>query len=481
MKSQPVPFLSLDAACAPPPLSMHPVLRVSRPLICAALQVIAGAALLLPSILNAAPQPVAAQSPPPKSSSQPLPVQPLKIHASQRYPYLKNQPVTFEISVSSTTGPDSEKEAEWNLAMVGQRPFKTGHLKLRDGRGIISEDVKQPGFVQCTVSFPGTPRSEALAVAAHDWESVRPSTQPPSDFDTFWAEQKRRLSAVLPGPLVNEITSPSSGVTCFDVQVGSIEAPVSAYLARPSAAAPKSLPAILLLHEAGVQSSQLGSAAEWAATGALAMDMNAHGVANGQPPDFYQALQKGPLHDWPLKGQESRETNGLLALYLRVLRAIDFLASQPEWDGKKLALYGSHQGGTQALAGAALEERVSFFAINAPCLCDLGTALVSTSKGWPGFSSMLPPGLPADLLGSCLLYFDAAHLASRIHVPGMIILGLTDPISPPMGVAAACNVLSGQKEVFLDPSGTSSVSPAAQQALYGALRKHLFGHQRKTP
>jgi cephalosporin-C deacetylase-like acetyl esterase len=74
--------------------------------------------------------------------------------------------------------------------------------------------------------------------------------------------------------------SPSPDIECFDLQADSIGAPVSGYLARPVGAQPKSLPIILSVHGAGVQSSSLAGAVSWAHEGMLALDINAHGLPN---------------------------------------------------------------------------------------------------------------------------------------------------------------------------------------------------------
>src|SRR5690606_31768012 len=110
-------------------------------------------------------------------------------------------------------------------------------------------------------------------------------------------------------------------------------------------AAPKSLPAILTVHGAGVRSSSLGGPAGLAKTyQAIAMDINAHGIPNGQTKEFYDALSAGELKGYPHFGREDRETSYFLGMFLRVQRALDFLTSQPEWDGQVLVVQGSSQG-----------------------------------------------------------------------------------------------------------------------------------------
>lgn len=81
----------------------------------------------------------------------------------------------------------------------------------------------------------------------------------------------------------------------------------------------KSLPAIVLTHVAGVASSRLSTAAKWAADGLL--DLNAHGLPNDQPKDFYAQLYRGELRDYFWKARDSREDIFFDTLYLRLQRA----------------------------------------------------------------------------------------------------------------------------------------------------------------
>lgn len=46
-------------------------------------------------------------------------------------------------------------------------------------------------------------------------------------------------------------------------------------------------------------------------------------------------------------------------MYLRVLRALDYVKTLPEWDGKNLIVIGSSQCGAQAIVAAALDPQVS--------------------------------------------------------------------------------------------------------------------------
>jgi len=60
----------------------------------------------------------------------------------------------------------------------------------------------------------------------------------------------------------------------------------------------------------------------------------------------------------PYQGMESRSDFYFRGMYLRLIRTLDFLASQPEWDGKRILVIGESQGGGQALAAAGLDKEL---------------------------------------------------------------------------------------------------------------------------
>ncbi len=53
-------------------------------------------------------------------------------------------------------------------------------------------------------------------------------------------------------------------------------------------------------------------------------------------------------------------------MYLRDARAIDFIASQPEWDGKTIVVMGTSMGGQQSLVTAALRPHRVTVIVNVP-------------------------------------------------------------------------------------------------------------------
>ncbi len=123
----------------------------------------------------------------------------------------------------------------------------------------------------------------------------------------------------------------------------------------PDSAKPKSLPIVLYLHAAGVISapwvrSEPENAIRYAkmGKGALSFDLNAHGMLNGQPDAYYDSLQNTVLKNYAYIGLENKKDNYFRGMYLRLIRTLDFLTKQPEWDGKRILVIGQSQGGGQA-------------------------------------------------------------------------------------------------------------------------------------
>lgn len=385
------------------------------------------------------------------------------------------------------------------------------------GRAEITGALHEPGCLRCEVWCGGDDAVAAVGGAAVSPLEIPPSLPPPQDFDTFWAAKKAELDAAPPNirlrPLqgveeggtytaagTGDLVEPSGreavlvpGVEAFEVEAdSSVGAGVSAYLARPANAEPRSLPAILCVHGAGVYSSDLESAVRWATGGgpdgkprgpaAIAMDMNAHGIANGQPEEYYAGLGSGQLADYRAQGRADRESCYFLSMLLRLVRGIDVLTAQPAWDGRTVAVYGVSQGGLQAIAAAGLDSRVTFFAAGVPAGCDHTGHLATPSprtSGWPQIAQDAAPEEQAAV-DEAVRYFDCVNFASRATAPSQWSVGLIDPVCPPTSVFAAFNSLpaGNVKAMHVDAWAGHEHTPGADGAMRGAVMDHFraMGH-----
>jgi cephalosporin-C deacetylase len=389
--------------------------------------------------------------------------------------YRRGETVTFDICLQMDDQPADGAQVDWTISKDGVPPITGGSLKLVHGRGTLAGKLDYPGFLQCRVVFrtPGGGTLSALGGAGVDPLQIQPSLPIPEHFDAFWSAQKQKLAAVPINPRLTPVHSPQPEVECFDLQADCLGAPVSGYFARPAGAKPKSLPTILTVHGAGVSSSSLGGTVGWAGRGFLALDLNAHGIPNGQPAKFYTGLANGELKDYRTRGRESRDTIYFLGMFLRLVRAIDFLTGQPEWDGHTLVVHGSSQGGAQSIVAAGLDSRVTFFAAGVPAMCDHTGAVVGRTSGWPKLVPSDADGKPDAGVLEVARYYDAVNFATRTRAAGILTVGFIDTVCPPTGVYAAYNALKGKKEIFNDPPSKHTVSSPANQAMRAAILRHV--------
>ncbi len=385
--------------------------------------------------------------------------------------YRKGEDVTFTIRLLQDRLPVQEAEVQWVLSKDGVPPVLKNSLRLCNGTGTVTGRLDEPGFLQCRVNFtaPDGATCTAIAGAGVDPLKIKPSLPVPRDFEAFWSAQKQKLAAVPVNPKITPVQSREEGVVCFDLQADCVGAPVSGYFARPVGARAKSLPIILTVQGAGVRNSNLGGTLDWAKQGFLAMDINAHGIPNGKPDKFYEDLANGALKDYRTQGRDSRDTLYFLGMFLRVVRALDFLTAQPEWDGR----------GAQSFAAAGLDRRVTFFAAGVPAMCDHTAAVAGRVSGWPKIVPTGPDGRPEPKALEASRYYDAVNFAARTKAGAIVTVGFIDPTCPPSSVYAAYNALKGPKEIFNDPPSTHTISPAARDAMRRAILCHAEKMKRK--
>lgn len=391
--------------------------------------------------------------------------------------YQQGETVTFTISLALDQQPAKNTEVQWSITKDGMPPVTNGLLKLENGTATVAGKLEEPGFLLCRATFttPDKKTVTALAGAAVDPTLINPSLPVPEDFDAFWTAQKKTLAAIPINARLTPVKSPIAETEAFDLQADSVGAPVSGYFAKPAGAKPKSLHIILLVHGAGVRSSSLGGAASWAKSGFLAMDINAHGLPNGKPDAFYTALMNGDLKDYRTRGRESRDTIYFRGMFLRLVRALDFLTAQHEWDGKVVVVYGASQGGAQAIVAAGLDPRVTFFAAGVPAMCDHTGIIAGRINGWPKFLPSPYPGpdKPDRKIVEAIRYYDAMNFATRTQAGAVFTVGFIDTTCPPTSVYAAYNNVTGKKSFHHDPDAGHTSTPKASAAMQQAVRAHV--------
>jgi cephalosporin-C deacetylase len=350
-----------------------------------------------------------------------------------------------------------------------------GNVKLGDGPAKVVAKGRRPEFLRCQVTYTPAEGKEVRASAGVGFspEEIGLSLPVPDDFDEFWAEQKRQLADVPLGPKLTSVENKTNGVESFNVQVQCLGgAPVSGYFSKPIDAKPKSLPIVLWVHGAGVRSSSLPNSLKGAQAGFLSMDINAHGSPNGKPGAFYSELSRGALNDYRYAGRKSRDTIYFRGMYLRIVRAIDFLTAQPEWDGKTVVAVGHSQGGGQSLVAGGIDDRVTFIAPGVPAICDHSGNSAGRVNGWPKLVPNGADGKPDSKIQMAARYVDAVNFASRCKAEAIMSVGFIDAVCPPSSCYAAYNALLGKKSVINEPLMGHAAPQHIQDAFWAWIVEH---------
>lgn len=322
----------------------------------------------------------------------------------------------------------------------------------KDSLIVYEGSFKEPCSIIVETSSKGEKASIGMLV---DPDKLKPGAKCPGNFEAYWNNLKKSLKA-MPMDVKTAMvmgTDRDKGYSCDDIEINCLgPKPARGYYAKPEKAAPGTLPAVLLVHAAGVKGSwcrsEPGNALNYAKMGAICFDLNAHGMLNDQPDSYYADLENGELKTYFLQGLTSRDEVYFRGMYLRLLRAIDFLAQQPEWDGKRILVIGESQGGGQALVAAGLDNRVSAVVAIVPAMCDWFGSLSGRMGGWPqpfesdGSKKEMRKALP---------YFDAANILRDSKAIIFTEIGLIDMVCPSTSVYSAINQAKGQKIIYTVP------------------------------
>jgi cephalosporin-C deacetylase-like acetyl esterase len=311
----------------------------------------------------------------------------------------------------------------------------------------------------CEASLTGEGRKPATARAGVvvSPEKITPSMPEPKDFDDFWNARRAALAGMPLKADLKPVESPDSQIECFSLEAPCPQTnPVRGYFARPKEAKTHGCPAILFVRAAGVSGDWCKASVRNAVSlakqyGAIVVDINAHGMLNGQPPEYYQKLEQNELRSYWTQGTDDRDKFYFVGMYVRLLRSIEFIATQEPWDGKHLITIGESQGGGQALAAAGLDKRVSAAVALVPAMCDFAGPVAKRAGGWPQPIGRDVQSEQTKKVIDAVRYCDNVNLAKRSRAQTLVFVGLIDTTCSAPGVFATYNNLPGGKRIVAYP------------------------------
>jgi cephalosporin-C deacetylase-like acetyl esterase len=387
--------------------------------------------------------------------------------------YRRGEPMVFTLTLKGDDTQASAGEILW------ERTGDDG--RVITGRGsaaapvVVKTALDRPGFVRVYAEVVETGgdfrahddlKSKAGVVffdggAAAEPKSLQPARPEPSDFDDFWARRKAELAAVPMVATRTAVDSPDPEVHLYALSVTCAgPRPATGYLSIPKK--PGTYPGVMTFWGYG---SSWGKAAtrppEKVARDEIRIVLSAHGFELGREASYYTAFRKsvsknGHGHAFDPDENAKPETAYFGGMSWRVMRALEYLKSLPEWNGRDLTVTGGSQGALQALWGAALVPGVTAANISIPWCCDVGGPAAGRNHGtwYPAWA----PGLD---------YYDQVHMARRVPRTCHVTIGrvgLGDYIAPPCGAVILYNRLYCPKSItWVQGSTHLHVPPKAQR------------------
>ena len=315
---------------------------------------------------------------------------------------------------------------------------KTEKRKIRTAKAGIQIPVtlEKPGFVRISLNDGETVGAYGIGFSIQD---IQPAKEV-ENFDSYWKKQLQRL-AECPADVLecSPVSFPNyPGTETFKVRVNCVDGiPVSGLLSKPSNARPKSLPGYLFMHGAGVRPPF--PPLPWARHGFLAFNISALGLRYGEG-EVYEESERKRWENYAQIRSADPEKIPFNSMALRVVRALEYLKSRPEWNGKVLIVHGGSQGGWQSLVAAGLDPDVTFAMVEAPANCNLLGALEGRKPSWPG-TIRVEEGYSGENLAAAL--FDGVAFGRRAKAPAVFTVGYSDCAAVPSSVCAACRVYGG--------------------------------------
>jgi cephalosporin-C deacetylase len=351
-----------------------------------------------------------------------------------------------------------------------QDVIKQGEIDLSAPDATIEASLDEPGMLYLEVEPPGGGQRSggAVAGAAVGPTELKPVAPRPDDFDAFWEGKVNLLKQVPEKPVLTSKDGGNPAVEYATIRMDHVNGThVHGQIAKPRQ--PGKRPALAIFQWASPPYPlQKDWVVPYAAKGWLTLNIEPHDVLPDEPQAYYDALPQS-LKNYNTIGMDDRDKSYFVEMYLRGYRAVDYLASHPDWDGKTLVVMGTSMGGQQSLCVAGLHPKVTHVIVNEPAGCDTNGPLHGRQIGYPFF----PPDDAKVMAAS--RYVDPIHFAPRIKATSLVSMGFVDTTTPPAGIWTAFNLIPGPKEAvpLVDSPHNHQATPAQQRPIVERTKQWL--------
>lgn len=350
------------------------------------------------------------------------------------------------------------------------KPDTEGRVKT-DAQGRVVIPVKggnKPGFrdTQMSCTIDGKAYRNHLKVGFSP-ERITPYTTQPSDFMAYWQavlDEQKKL------PLQVEVTPApeysNEKIECQKVKIRCYRSDgqhyIYGYLSKPRREG--RYPVVVSPPGAGVKYMDPLKHQFYVDRGnTIRLDLEIHGIDPALSTEVYADITRafGDHHanGYLSNGLQSPDTYYMRKVYAALVRAVDYLTTLPEWDGRNVLVQGNSQGAALSLVLAALDPRVTAVACAHPALSDMaGYAEPGRTGGYPHFGNRYHDVTLTPQVIQTLAYYDVVNFARHIKCPVYMTWGYNDNTCPPTTSWAVWNTLNCPKESYLTPINEHWVS-----------------------
>lgn len=360
---------------------------------------------------------------------------------------------------------------------------KHGSVKLKNGRAVINMGTKKtPGFrdMKLSVSLDGKTYEHHIKVG-FSVDKIKPYTQEPQDFRSFWQKNVEKLKQV-PMSYTKELYKDycTDKIDCYLVklQIDKMGHSMYGFLFYPKNAQPGKHPVVLCPPGAGIKTIKDPMRNKYyAENGFVRFEVEIHGLDPRISSETFGEISRA-FNDrnggYLANGLENKDIYYMKHVYVGLVRCIDFLTSLPEWDGKNVAVQGGSQGGALAIIAAGLDSRVTQCVANHPALSDMaGYAAKGGTGGYPHFCRQPQILSNKDCLNT-LAYFDVVNFARYVKAPTYLTWGYNDVTCPPTTSYAVWNTLKCTKESLLTPINEHWTTAETNRGQMEWIKAHLL-------
>lgn len=374
-------------------------------------------------------------------------------------------------------------ELKYSIGNDMLQPDKHGSVKLKNGRAVINMGTKKtPGFrdMKLSVSLDGKTYEHHIKVG-FSVDKIKPYTQEPQDFRSFWQKNEEELKQV-PMSYTKELYKDycTDKIDCYLVklQIDKMGHSMYGFLFYPKNAQPGKHPVVLCPPGAGIKTIKDPMRNKYyAENGFVRFEVEIHGLDPRISSETFGEISRA-FNDrnggYLANGLENKDIYYMKHVYVGLVRCIDFLTSLPEWDGKNVAVQGGSQGGALAIIAAGLDSRVTQCVANHPALSDMaGYAAKGGTGGYPHFCRQPQILSNKDCLNT-LAYFDVVNFARYVKAPTYLTWGYNDVTCPPTTSYAVWNTLKCTKESLLTPINEHWTTTETNRGQMEWIKAHLL-------